>query len=325
VLQGLLMSSNGVVESEWTARRDLLESESMDLDFVVEMDNTGIAHLRFGDNDLGEMPDAGMTFAATYRIGNGPAGNVGAETIRYIVFPKQSVDGVTLRPRNLFAAQGGTPPEPLSEIKLLAPYTFRTNLERAITADDYATIAERNPRLQRAAAALRWTGSRYEALVAVDPLGSEQAGEKLLECIEGYLYRFRRMGHHLEVRSAHYVSLDLALCVCVLPDYLRGDVELALLDVFSDRTLPDGTLGFFHPDNLTFGEGIYVSRIVSAAQAVTGVESVTVKKLQRLFEAPNHELENGILKLASDEIARLDNDPSFPEHGRLVLSMRGGR
>jgi hypothetical protein len=88
--------------------------------------------------------------------------------------------------------------------------------------------------------------------------------------------------------------------------------------------LPDGRLGFFHPDNLTFGEGIYLSKLVAAAQAVEGVESVQADKLERLFEGPN-EIENGILPLAPLEIARLDNDPSFPENGVLTLDVRGGR
>ena len=48
----------------------------------------------------------------------------------------------------------------------------------------------------------------------------------------------------------------------------------ALLDVFSNRLLPDGRRGFFHPDNLTFGAGIFVSRMVAAAQAVAGVMEV---------------------------------------------------
>ena len=89
--------------------------------------------------------------------------------------------------------------------------------------------------------------------------------------------------------------------------------------------LPDGRLGFFHPDNLTFGEGIYLSKLVAAAQAVEGVESVEADKLERLFEGRNDEIENGILPLAPLEIARLDNDPSFPENGVLTLDVRGGR
>jgi hypothetical protein len=122
--------------------------------------------------------------------------------------------------------------------------------------------------------------------------------------------------------------------VCVLPQYLRGHVEAALLDVLSNRVLPDGRLGFFHPDNLTFGEGIDVSRIVAAAQAITGVQNVQVTRLERYeigelpmgAEAAQEELPpGGILALSPFEIARLDNDPSFPENGRLILDLRGGR
>jgi hypothetical protein len=162
-------------------------------------------------------------------------------------------------------------------------------------------------------------------LVAVDPLGREEADAALLKEIEERLYRYRRIGHDLVVHSAKRVPLDIKLLICVLPGYLRGHVKAALLDVFSNRMLPDGRLGFFHSDNLTFGEGIYLSKLVAAAQAVPGVESVKVNKLQRLYEPPNGEIENGVLPLGPLEIARVDNDPSFPENGRLILDVRGGR
>jgi hypothetical protein len=58
---------------------------------------------------------------------------------------------------------------------------------------------------------------------------------------------------------------------------------------------------------------------------VPGIESVSVTKLERLFEGSNHEIENGVLSLGPWEIARLDNDPSFPENGQFQLEMRGGR
>ena len=93
---------------------------------------------------------------------------------------------------------------------------------------------------------------------------------------------------------ARYVPLDIELAVCVLPHYLRGHVEAALLDVFSTRVLPDGTRGFFHPDNLTFGAGVALSALVAAAQAVPGVLSVKVTKLERLYEGPNDEIKDGI-------------------------------
>ncbi|MGH7456377.1 MAG: putative baseplate assembly protein, partial [bacterium] len=102
-------------------------------------------------------------------------------------------------------------------------------------------------------------------------------------------------------------------------------VKAALLGELSDEILADGRKGFFHPDNLTFGQGIRLSRLVAIAQAVPGVERVSVSKLERLFDGPNQEIENAFLPLSAFEIARLDNDPSFPENGILELDVRGGR
>jgi hypothetical protein len=121
------------------------------------------------------------------------------------------------------------------------------------------------------------------------------------------------------------VPLDIELLICVQPNFLRGHVKAALLNRLGNRRQPDGQPGFFHPDNLTFGEGIYLSKLVAAAQSVPGVASVAVRKFERLYEGPNGELETAVLPSGPLEIGRLDNDPSFPENGRLKLIMEGGR
>ncbi len=386
-LIGTLATSQGNTTTSWSAKSDLLESGPNDCVFVVEMDNDGDAHLRFGDGTLGRVPDAGTQFIASYRVGNGPPGNVGTETIVHLVF-RSLTEGIgQLIPRNPLPAQGGTSPEPLEEVKMFAPYAFRKILERAITADDYASLATDNSRrlserpglitaineaaaasppsvsidvthkkqeeepgepptlspdfcmtpfqrLQAAKAELRWTGSWYEALVAIDPENSEEADDELLAEIDAYLEPYRRIGHDLEVKLATYVPLDLVLTVCVLPNFQRAHVEAALLDVFSNRVLADGRLGFFHPDNLTFGQGTYASRIIAAGQIIPGVQEIQVARLERFEigeplpgvetldeEVPKH----GVFPLGPFEIARLDNDPSVPENGRLTLNLRGGR
>ncbi|HEY0729622.1 MAG TPA: putative baseplate assembly protein, partial [Pyrinomonadaceae bacterium] len=312
-------------EHSWENRYDLLASGPDDKHFVVEIDNFGHAHIRFGNGTLGFQPPAGMTFNVRYRVGNGIAGNVGAESISRLVLNKTTLSGVSLKIRNPLPARGGTQPEPVAEAKLFAPHAFRKELQRAIIADDYQTIAARNNKLQRAAGALVWTGSWYEADVAVDPIGSQSPDESLLNEIKATLERYRRLGHDRHVETAEYVPLLLSLEVCALPNYQPAHIKAALLDVFSNRTYRGGKKGFFHPDNLTFGEGIHLSKIIAAAQAVTGVECVRVKKFQRLFESANHEIANGVLPLSPTEIALLDNDPNFPEHGRLEIHMGGGK
>jgi hypothetical protein len=147
----------------------------------------------------------------------------------------------------------------------------------------------------------------------------------LLERVERRLYRYRRVLHDLAVLPAEQVPLDIELLVCVRPHHERGHVKQALLAAFSNRTLGDGRLGFFHPDELSFDDDVYASRIVALARSIPGVEHVELTRFQRLYEPPNGELAEGVLWLSPVEVARLDNDPNFPENGALRLVLRGGR
>ena len=312
-------------QSEWSARGDLLTSAARDGDFVAEIDDEGRAHLRFGDGDLGMLPPAGTLFKACYRIGNGSAANVAAESIAYLVLRTGSVSGVKIEPRNPMPASGGTAPQSVAEAKLAIPHAFKKKRQRAIAAEDYAMLAQQSVLIQRAAAQLSWMGSWYEARVAIDPYEADEDDAALLDTIAGDLYRLRRIGHDVAVTSARYVPLEIGLQVCVLPQYLRGHVAAALYAAFSNRRLADGKLGFFHSDRLTFGTSIYASELMAKAQAIEGIESVCLTKLQRFREPANGEMVQGVLKMAAWEIPQLDNDPSFPENGKLIITLQGGR
>jgi predicted phage baseplate assembly protein len=317
----------------WTPVSDLLDSSADDANFVAEMDDFGIANLRFGDGSEGRAVDVGMSFLATYRAGNGRAGLVGPEKVAQVLFRSGTNDVIT-SVRNPLPARGAVDPEPVAEVKMYAPTAFRTALERAVTAGDYATLAQylrypqRNPHVQSAAANLRWNGSWYEADVAVDAFGTPELKPALEKSISGNLHSIRRMGHDLRVTAADFVPLRLELDLCVKSDYLRAHVVSAVRDALSNRVLPEGRLGFFHPDNLTFGQAVFVSRIVGAVMAVDGVAEVEVVRLDRLAWELNHnpDLDKGLLKLGPTEVARLDNDPASPENGLLSFhSVRGGR
>jgi hypothetical protein len=384
-LTGTMATPQGDLTTSWTPLADLLESGPNDTNFVVEIDNAGKAHLRFGNGDEGKMPDAGTSFTATYRVGNGIDGNVGAETIVNLVFTVLTEIGARLLPRNPLPASGGIAPESMNDVRFFAPYAFQDVLERAITADDYATLAADNARrlagrpnlisppapaplplppapgtdpreaeeeegpppnpplpadiclipfapLQNAKCTLRWSGSWYEALVAIDPLGSETVSDELLAEIDAYLEPYRRIGHDLAVSAPDYVALDLGLSICVASNYLRGQIEATLLAVLGTGELPNGKLALFNPDNLTFGSGVYVSPIIAAVQSIPGVVDVELTRLTPYLRGtpapttnPDFVPENGVLTLGPFQIARLDNNPNAPASGRLTLLLRGGR
>jgi hypothetical protein len=315
-----LESTLGTDTSEWKPQRDLLGSAPDATEFVVEIENDGVAFLRFGDDEYGQLLEPGTTFEATYRIGNGTAGNVGAETLAHIV----SNDPAIIAVRNPLPAAGGIDPETMADIRRDAPQAFRTQ-KRAVTEADYARTAELDTSIQRAAATFRWTGSWHTVFITVDRLD----GLPLTNDFEAQLRReiepYRMAGHDLEIDSPHYVPLEIEMFVCVKPDYFRSDVEEALLDIFSNRTLADGRKGLFQPDFFTFGQTVYLSRLYAAAQAVAGVALVEIKVFQRQGLAATSGLKKGFINMDRLEIARLENDPNFPERGLFTLKLGGGR
>ncbi|MYM90998.1 putative baseplate assembly protein [Rugamonas sp. FT82W] len=312
----------------WHAVPDLLASERDDQVFVTEVDDEGYAHLRFGSGDDGRVPPAHSRFRARYRIGNGAAGNVGHDTIVWIAVRNGLLSGVELHPRNPMAATGGREPEPVADVKQYAPRAYGRVLERAIAAADYAEIAANDARIQGAYAELVWSGSWYEAAVALDRYASA-ADDPLLETqTQERLQMVRRIGHDLRLLPALRVPLRIAMDICVAPGAIRAEVKRALSDALSNRRLADGKLGLFHEDRLQFGQDIRASVLVALAQQTEGVAHVTMVAFARADAATadaQRTLADGLLPIAADEIAQLDGNPDFPERGTLTLNVRGGR
>jgi hypothetical protein len=160
--------------------------------------------------------------------------------------------------------------------------------------------------------------------IAVDP-GPGVAPAPLKAALAPVVNDYRMAGVDLEFDDPAYVSLEIGLHVCVADDYFRSDVEVALLRVLSNRIFPDGTKGLFYPENFSFGQTVYLSPIYKAAHAVAGVASVQVVTFQRQGTPDPSYLVAGEMPLGRLEIARLDNDPNFPEHGVLRLDLNGGK
>ncbi|MFE5687637.1 MULTISPECIES: putative baseplate assembly protein [unclassified Streptomyces] len=307
----------------WAPRRDLLHSGPRDRHFVGELEDDGRVALRFGDGRHGARPTPGSRLALRYRLGGGIAGNVGAEAINHLVIQSDCEQPRATVVRNPLPAIGGVEPEPLEQARQLAPLDLRRTRLRAVTAEDYAELASALPGVQRAAAEIRWTGSAQEAHVAIDAYGSAEPPAELLARVEQSLEAYRRIGHDLVVGPARPVPLEIALSVCVTPGHQQGQVLAELYRVLGSGRLSGGRLGFFHPDALTFGEPVRLSRLVAVAAAVPGVREVQVDRFRRLFEQDRGEREDGVLRLGPLEIATCDNDPDRPENGHLAISLGG--
>jgi hypothetical protein len=306
-------------ETVWFPQYDLLASDRFAAEFVVENELDGISYLRFGEDIMGRKPLAGSIFEASYRIGNGRAGNVGSEAISRVVIKDKGISSV----RNPLPASGGTDPEPLEEVRLYAPQAFRTQ-ERAVTEADYSEVAQRHSEIQKAMATIRWTGSWYTVFVTIDRKDGKEVDADFKQEMLNFLERYRIAGYDIEINGPIYVPLEIALNVCVRSGYFRSNVEQSLLLIFSNFELANGRRGFFHPDNFTFNQPLYLSRIYETAMGVAGVASVEVTVFRRWGKLSAGEIDTGILTPGMLEIIRLDNDPSFPENGKISFNMEGG-
>ena len=318
----------------WYPKRDLLSSDKFAKEFVVEIDNDGTAYLRFGDGINGQKPNGAMEdcsnedpvkFYASYRIGNGSVGNIGSETIKRIVKNSDNLDIVEKIQviYNPLPAIGGTDQESLNEVRYSAPVAF-TKQERAVTEEDYRSVLSRHPEVQRSVAKLGWTGSWYTVFVTIDRIGGKIVDDSFKQEICNFLNKYRLAGYDLEINSPKYVPLDISIEVGVRPNHYPEKVKKTLLDIFSTRIIEDGQIGFFHPDNFTFGQPLYLSKIYQTVMNLEAVESVFVDRFQRMGRNSNIELERGVIEVHPSEIIRLDNDPNFPDNGKIVFVMKGG-
>ena len=328
VLPSVIVLEQGIKENSWLPMHDLLNSSRFAREFVVEMEEDRRAYLRFGDGVLGRRPTGDMS--ATYRVGNGRKGNVGAMSIYHIITLESGISNVC----NLLPADGGTDPEHTEDVRLYAPQAFRIQ-QRAVTEADYAEVSQRHPEVQKAVATRRWTGSWYTVFITVDRKGGRPVDAEFEAYLRTFLERFRLAGHDVEIEPPRFVAIDIAFTVCVAPGYFRSHIKETLLDVFSNRDLPEGTRGFFHQDNFTFGQPVYLSQVVAAIMQVPGVLWVDTSetdpdftkppnRFQRWKQPSRGELSEGQIKMERLEIVRLDNDPDAIENGKIEFYMEGG-
>jgi len=315
-----LTGDSGTGALTWDLRADLLNSNDEANHAVMELDNAGVATLRFGDDDNGARPESGTEFTITYRVGNGPEGNVGTGSIRHIVSSNDKLKAVY----NPLPAQGGLAAETPAQIRRRAPQAFRTQL-RAVTPEDYAEFTTAQQGVQQAATTPRWTGSWHTQTITVDREGGLPLDHDFESRLAGGLERYRMAGHDLNFKDPVFVALQLEMQVCVSRDYFRSDVKQALLEIFNSGVRTNGRLGLFHPDNFSFGQTFYLSPIYAAARQVRGVSSVQITRFSRQGDDDPKPLSDRFIHLGRLEIARLENNPNFPEHGVLKLTMLGGK
>jgi len=212
---------------------------------------------------------------ATYRKAIGTSGLVRAEQLSLLLTAVLGVRGV----RNPLAASGAEDPEPQDEARRNAPLTVLT-LDRVVSLRDYEDFARAYAGIAKALATWIWTGETREVFVTVAGPGGRPVGDDLLENL---VKAMRAAGdRHLPLRVEEYRpgSFGMAARIETDPDHIPERVKAAVSAALQEQ------FGF---EARSFGQGVALSEVVAAVQAVPGVVMVDVDELCRITKEGERE------------------------------------
>ncbi|MDB6151407.1 MAG: hypothetical protein JWQ44_2855 [Chthoniobacter sp.] len=272
---------------------------------AYELDSSD-GSLRFGDGIRGRVPPLGRRIrAAKVRAGGGEAGNLPAGTIKAIAATTLTgldvgKDFVVAQP---LALTGGAEAETLAEAEKRIPARLR-HRERAVTADDYRTLATETPGVAVGRVELlprfkpQQRHSDIPGVVTVmalperplAPAPNPRADRPFLERIHAWLEPRRPLGVELYVIGCEYVPIAVSVAVTVgesaAPETTLQAVKEALVRVlwplpgggFNRRGWPLG-----HP--LSNRElDVEVSRVEGVSE-VAGLNLFTKNRASGAWEA----------------------------------------
>jgi predicted phage baseplate assembly protein len=303
------------------AYRDLRTDRTQGLPWF-EYDGDEADSVRFGDGSFGARPPSGTTYEVVYRVTAGALGNVAADSITKVPHEWSSV---VLRASNPFIAVGGLDKESIEHVRASAPQDFRARQFRAVRAEDYDRAARELAWVLDSGTAMRWTGSWLTVFNTAQPAGHPEPTTAERTQLIHLLGRRHIAGYEVYTAEPRHVGLDLLVTVCAHAWALRGEVAAAVLAELGTEPMGDGHLGFFAPGRWRFGRPLERSLLEAAVQRANGVEGVLRIDYRRRGYVPDLVPMPEVVTVAPDEIIRVDNDPSMPDHGSVRVVVEGGK
>ena len=253
----------------------LIDYQNYDPVFSTYTNADGITYVLFGDNVSGRIPPVNAQITATYRIGGGEVGNVGVNTIKFIL--TNGASGLTvlnqyIDANNTGVASGGGNLESTDAIRVNAPLSIRT-LERAVSLSDYANLCIKGGAAKAVAIADVYTSVTIyfapfgDKGVTNDGTTPSAVFNSTVTSLKSYLNN-----KTITFQPPSYVNVIIDADITVLPQYKQS---LVLSEVTSKL---DTLLQF---DNVMFADRISINDVTSAINSVPGVAFVEPTKIVR--------------------------------------------
>jgi len=297
--------------NEWPIIQSWLEADFDDKNTVLYTDADGNVDLEFGNNIQGKQLNAGNVVRATYRVGGGEEGNVGAHTIVNINTPQsiywvidyntKVVAGCT----NPLQASGGADEESIDEARRKGPQSLRT-LYRAVTAEDFKTICESVPGVSRCAVI---QGGQIESCgfcaitLAVYPEGGGPLSSELEQRILNEIEEKRMVCTSVVIQRADDVEINMKGSVYGYVNYLQEDVE---------NNLADAIELYFEETrvNADLTQPVYLSDVMAMLDGVEGVDHVDLTEITRKPN-PTYRINSGGWTVTGFEVGKDSVDETF--------------
>lgn len=249
-----------VDDIEWTEAPSFYGRSPKERIFVTREDENGKTHVLFGDGINGaRLASGNNNVIISYRFGSGeetpPAGS-----LTVILQPQPGLKAI----RNPVVVGGGADPDPPSKIRLYAPRSVLA-FGRAVSADDYESIALQAPGVKRAKSVWNFDAASQRALPAVyigdDPSAVDSARVAINLAADP--------NRPFTVKLARKIPIKLRLVLKIAGDYATQPVIDAAF-----AHLTDADSGLFGTNTVGIGQSFFQSEIDSACLQASGVVAV---------------------------------------------------
>jgi hypothetical protein len=273
----------------------LIDYNGYDPVFSTYTDGDGVTSVTFGDGISGRVPPNTAQITATYRVGGGAAGNVAANTIKFIT--NFSASGLTVLNKYIStaipgAASGGADQESTDSIRLSAPSSVKT-LNRAVSLSDYASLVVQVSGVAKATsiADVYTSVTVYfapygDSGVQVDGVTPSATFNNLKAVVSAYMTDKIPANTTVTFQPPSYVTVLIDASITVLPQYKQSLVETDVYAILSEL------LAF---ENVAFGDRITLQDVMTTIAAVEGVGRVSITKLVREDRDKTYNITNKVL------------------------------
>lgn len=281
--------------SNYTEVPYLIDYNGYDPVFSTYTNGDGVTFVVFGDGISGRIPPNTAQITATYRVGGGAAGNVAANTIKYIT--NFSASGLTVLNKYISAsipgaASGGADQESTDAIRVAAPSSIKT-LNRAVSLSDYASLVVQVSGVAKSTAIADvytsvtvYFAPYGDSGVQIDGVTPSTIFNTLKASVSSYMLDKIPANTTVTFQPPSYVTVLINASITVLPQYKQSLVETDVNAILAEL------LAF---ENVAFGDRITLQDVMTTIASVDGVARVAISKLVRSDQDKTYNITNKVL------------------------------